>query len=240
MERVRSPRRTITYFVIPAILLLAIMLLLAGCGGGSKDRISVVGAGTGKAVPDEARVTVSVVTEAPTVQQATAPNNQATQAVMAALKGLGLDEKSMKTDVIEIYPNYSEPDTETGTSEIVGYTATTRITVSTKKVDMAGQIIETALAAGANTVDTLDMRTTAQAAAQAAGLKEAVDNARKKAEIAAKAAGRKLGKIVSVREIAPGELPYGAEAGGAGDGETTVSPGQNEYPVQARVTFELD
>jgi len=240
MGRTRNPRRAITYFVVPAILVLTITLLISGCNGGGKDRISVVGAGTGKAVPDEARVTVSVVTEAPTVQQATTPNNQTAQAVIAALKGLGLDEKSLKTDVIEIYPNYSDPGVEGGTSEIAGYTATSRITVSTNKVDMAGQIIETALAAGANTVDTLDMRTTAQAAAQSAGLKEAVDNARKKADVAAKSAGRKLGKIVSVREIAPGELPYGAEAGGAGDGGTTVSPGQNEFPVQARVTFELD
>ena len=238
MERVRSPHRAIVYLVV-ATLVLAAALLLAGCGGGGKDRISVVGAGTGRAVPDEVRVTVAVITDAPTVQKATAPNNQTTQAVINALKGLGLDEKSLKTDVVEITPNYSEPGPG-GTSTIVGYSVTNRVIVSTKKVDMAGQIIETALGAGANSVDTLEMKTTAQTTAQSAGLKEAVDNARKKAEVAAGAAGRKLGKIISVREIAPGELPYGTEAGGAGDGTTPVSPGQNEFPVQARVTFELD
>lgn len=238
MKRDRNMRRVPTYSVIAVALVLAVAVLLAGCDGGGKERISVVGVGVGKAVPDEARVTVAVVTEAPTAAKATGPNSQTVQAVINALKGIGLDDSSLQTEVVEITPNYSEPGPG-GTSTIVSYTATNRIIVSTKKVDMAGQIIETALAAGANTVDTLDMRTTAQAAAQAAGLKQAVDNARKKAEVAALAAGRKLGKIVSVREIAPGELPYGTEAGGAGDG-TTISPGQNEFPVQARVTFELD
>ena len=223
-------------YVLPLVLVVS-LVATAGCGGGaSKERVTVQGTGVGKASADEARVTVAVVTDAETVQQAVDPNNQKVQAVLAALKGLGLDDKSLKTETVEVYPEYSQPEFEDETEEIIGYSATNRIRVTTKKVDMAGQIIETALAAGANSVDTLEMVTTAEAAAQAAGLKEAINNARKKAEAAAAASGRKLGKVVSVSEET-GYEPLGGA--GAGEGEVPVTTGQNEFTVQVRVTFEL-
>jgi len=232
----KSGSRKALLYVLPLVLVVS-LVAVSGCGGGaSKERVTVLGTGVGKASADEARVTVAVVTDAETVQQAVAPNNQKVQAVLAALKGLGLDDKSLKTETVEVYPEYSQPEFEGETEEIIGYSATNRIRVTTKKVDMAGQIIETALAAGANSVDTLEMVTTAKAAAQAAGLKEAINNARKKAEAAAAASGRKLGKVVSVLEET-GYEPIGGA--GAGDGEVPVTTGQNEFTVQVRVTFEL-
>jgi uncharacterized protein YggE len=230
-------------YVLSAVLVIvAVALVVVGCGGGtSKERISVTASGVGNAQPDEARVTVAVVTEAATVQQATAQADQVAQGVIGALKGLGLDEKSIKTETVEIYPNYSEPGSEGGTSEISGYTATNRIAVTTKKVDTVNQIIQTAIAAGANSVDTLEMVASEEEVAEAIGLEKAVKNARKKAEVAAKACGRKLGKVISVTDIT--QAPYyeeGGYTGGAGNVETAIAPGQNEYRVEARVVFELE
>lgn len=234
-----------TAFFILLAAIIASVVFLAGCGEGgvSPQKITVEGSGIGTSVPDEARVTVAVVTEGKTANDATTPNNQKTQAVIDALKAIGLEEKSLKTEAIDIQPKYSQD----GTMKIVGFTASNRIRVTTKKLEMLGQIMETALAAGANTIDTLDMIATAQEKAKAAALGEAVKNARSKARVAAKEAGRKLGRVITIEEKSaiepyPGyyeEMKGFAAHGGISAG-VPVSPGQAEFHVQAKVVFELE
>jgi len=167
--------------------------------------------------------------------------------VIGALKGIGLDKKALKTEAVDIQPKYSDPGAQgQGAPNIVGYTATNRIRVTTKKVDMLGQIIDTAVTAGANTVDTMSMIATARVKAEADGLEQAIDNARKKARSAAKAAGRKLGRVIKITEQGVGPLESSPETWGmsslcmVGGPIMPVAPGQNEYEeVTATVVFRL-
>lgn len=245
MSRSSSGSKRASVLVLACVLVAVLAVVAAGCGGSgsAKERVTVTGSGIGKTVPDEVRVTVAVVTDGKTVSEATTPNNQKAQAVIDALKGIGLGEKAIKTEAVDIQPKYSEPGTKGGTRNIVGYTATNRIRVTTKQVDKLGQVIETAVAAGANTVDTLEMVATARQKAEADGLALAVKDARVKAEAAAKAAGRELGDVVTVSELGveqPSPESYMAPPPSmAMTVRVPVSPGQNEYTVSAKVVFEL-
>lgn len=245
MDRTFSRRRGVAAGVFTFALVVILAAVVTGCGGGgsAKKSVTVTGTGIGRTVPDQARITVAVVTDGKTVSEATAPNNQKAQAVIDALKGTGLQAKEIKTEAVVIQPKYSEPGAEGGTPTIVGYTATNRIRVSTKQVEKLGQIIETAVAAGANTVDTLEMVATARKKAEAEGLAEAVKDARAKALAAAKAAGRELGDVVTVRELGVEQPYYAPEVSSAYGGvllsAMPVSTGQNEYQVSAKVVFEL-
>lgn len=229
--------------IVLVILSLSLVVWRVGCGGKSKNRITTNGTGIGRATPDEARLSVAVVTEAPTAQEAMAQNTEKAQAVMEALKKVDLDEKSLKTEVVDVGPKYSEPAPGEEPT-IVGYTATNRVRVVTKNLDKIGEIIGAAMASGANEVDALEMMTAEAGAAQAEALKKAIKSARNKAEAAASASGRKLGKVVSIVETSTMEIPdwtpRSIYAGAVPlESEPPISPGQNDFHVEAKVVFEL-
>ncbi|MDD5748329.1 MAG: SIMPL domain-containing protein [Actinomycetota bacterium] len=231
-------------FSLPVILLLAtsslILFAMSGCGGPIREKITIEGTGVGKAVPDEARITLSVVTDGKTVQEASGPTNEKTKAVVDAIKALGVEEKSIRTEALLVTPKRDDK------GKIVGYTATNSIRVTTKKIDLLGQIIETSLNAGANDVSTLDMRVAEKEKAEEEGLRKAIENARRKAEVAAKTSGRRLGKVIQISQIyatttaidgvVDAIQPYEALTE---IGAPPIQPGENEFTVTANVVFEL-
>jgi len=240
-ERLRSKN-----FVLPAIFsatLIILLLLMSGCGGPIREKINISGTGVGKAVPDEARIALSVENDGKTVKEASEPTNTKTKAVIDAIKALGVEEKSIKTEALLITPKRQNPD---GTGKIIGYTARNSIRVTTKKIELMGQIIEAALNAGANDVSTLDMRVTEREKAEEIGLRKAIENARSKAEVAAKASGRKVGKVIQITQVSAypstdGAVEYYAAPyiKSLSPGVAPIQPGENEFTVEANVVFEL-
>ena len=179
----------------------------------------------------------------PPVLRYLSPDSEITDFQIRAFGKVGLDEKSLKTEVVDVGPKYSEP-APGEEHTIVGYTATNRVRVVTKNLDKIGEIIGAAMASGANEVDALEMITAEAGVAQAEALKKAIKSARNKAEAAASASGRKLGKVVSIVETSTMEIPdwtpgYKSVGAGVPGLESPISPGQNDFQVEAKVVFEL-
>ena len=77
-----------------------------------KNTIAVSGTGEISAKPDLAVVSLMVVNEAKTVQEAMAENTKRMNNVIEEMKNLGIEEKDLKTASYNIYPRYEyERDT---------------------------------------------------------------------------------------------------------------------------------
>ena len=207
---------------------------------------SLVSAGQGEAkiTPDRVSVLVNVQTRALTAAAAAAENAQRTRAVLDALGRLGLAKDQLGTEGFTAYPEVRY-DKDGGSPKVTGYVVTNSVRAESKRVDQAGAIIDAALGAGANMINSLSFyaESIEEPRRQAIGL--AVASARADAEAMALAAGGSLGGLIELSTQGPTVPPRPmfdlAQARGkvAMAEQTPINPGQqtvNVY-VSARWAF---
>jgi uncharacterized protein YggE len=110
--------------------------------------VQAVGSSTVNVTPDQAQLTVGVVTQGATAQEAGQSNSVLATAVQNALKGLIGTAGTIQTVGYSISPRYSNGNTPT----IIGYTASNTVQVTTTNLSIIGSLIDTANQAGANNV----------------------------------------------------------------------------------------
>lgn len=198
--------------------------------------------GTGKAtaIPNTAQLSLGVSKTAKSITDAQNQANAVINKLTADLKSLGILETDIKTTNYSVYPNY---DYISGRQVTNGYTVSQNLEVKVKQIDKANSAIDIATSDGANIVGglsfILDDKTQKDLEDQAR--KEAVTNAKEKAQKLADAAGIKLGKIVDVQENNGSAVPvYRAmmAAGGGLDEKTDISPGENTVEITVTLSFE--
>lgn len=160
--------------------------------------ITVAGTGTVEAAPDMATLMIGVTTQGATAAEALAENSKATDAVIARLTASGVEARDMQTSNLSINPNWTGYDSSTPT--IAGYVASNMLTVRVRKLDTTGAILDAAVADGANTLNGMTFGLADPEPAYDEARKEAVADARDKAELLALAAGVKLGQVVSISD----------------------------------------
>jgi uncharacterized protein YggE len=232
--------------------LLVIVCTLMVCSGAvlaqdSPDRIvhpsiRVTGDATVTVKPDQAEISIGVVTQAQTAQLAAAQNAQKQDAVIAELRkslGAGAD---IKTISYSLSPNYRYPK-EGGQPTITGYTASNVVQVKTTNLDQVGKVIDLATGSGANTIQALRFTLKDEAAARAQALRDASIKARSKAEAIAAALGLKIQRILRVEEGGPTTRPmeYGAELQvlRAQAPSTPIEAGSIDVRATVTVTVEI-
>lgn len=201
--------------------------------------------GTGRVfvVPDIAIVSIGVTSRAPTAAEALAANSTDLNQVIATIEAESVARGDIGTQGFSIFPVYEQPPENSTTTEppkIVGYQVTNEVRVTIRDISNSGAILDKVVGAGANqvngiTFDSADRRTPADAA-----LADAVADARRQAEIMAKAAGVRLVRIVNVNAssgiMEPMMARYDmAEAAAS----TPVMPGQREVNANANVSWEI-
>lgn len=206
------------------------------------DTFSVSGEGKITMVPDIAIVTVGVTAQGSSVSRIQQELNTKMNGIIEAVKKTGVDQKDIKTSHYNISPTY---DYSSGTNRITGYQADSNLTIKVRKIDNANAVIDAATSNGANEVGgvTFDVDDKTKAENQAREL--AVNDAKSKADAAARAAGFKLGRVIHYSEgggSAPRPVMYDAkmaipEAGGGVP--TQVEPGTSELTVNVTLSYEL-
>ncbi len=188
--------------IFPAALFALFMMLALAApkalAAENPPMISVDGRGAVEAAPDQADITLGVVTRAEAAEEAQAENRAAVGRVLRALKELGLDERDIKTDDYAFRPDYRH--TEDGQSVAVGYTASNMIRVRIQDLALVGPTVDAALANGANTVHALDFSVRDTDALRRAALGAAVRDAKEKAKILADALGKRIVGVQHVSE----------------------------------------
>ena len=195
------------------------------------DTVSVTGTGSVDAVPDRAEVSAGVETRAATAKAALTANGAAMQKVIAALRANG--GKDVTTQTVSLSSAYGD------NGQANGFVASNVASAETS-LDGAGALIDAAVAAGANTIYGPSLSRSDADALYRQALAKAVDDAKARAEILAKAAGRSLGRVTAIAESgSAAPVPYAAKASAAQDSTPVVS-GSEETTASVSVTFELD
>ena len=219
-------------------LILALMLL--GSCALAERTLTVQGVGTVKVDANLVGISLGVREMATDVRTAQTTVNAKLDKVIEALNGMGDVVETISTNSIGIYPNYSYEDS--GIEAVSSYTAYNNLYVTLKDADAAGACIDTAFAAGANSLDYVDFSTVGSEEASDKALALAVESARHKAEVLAAAAGVQLGGVIEIRD----GVDYGFDSNAAyarteeaADGDTTVMASQQTVSASVTVTFAL-
>jgi uncharacterized protein YggE len=240
----------------------------------SPSTLSITSTSTTEVRPDRLSITVGVETNGTTAQEAVSENANVTGQVITALSGLGITEDRIETSSYSVSPIYEyiqppepciqiyppPPGCETR-QNIIGYRATNTVTVtldvpffrvaaeSVPDVN-AGQVIDAAVGAGANRVDSVTFFISPDRQEEIRGtlIGEAISNARQRANIAAEALQMTITGVFSA-EINPIDFPVYTvslrETGAAGEAADAVStptqilPGEQEVSTTVRVIFYI-
>jgi len=199
--------------------------------------------GTGRVIlaPDVADLRIGVSVQRATVRAARADAAKVMTAVIAALKKVGLADADVQTSGITLQPQY---DYSNGAApRLIGYQFSNSLTVTVRKLDVLGDAIDDALAAGATSLDSVTFRVDDETKAEAQARTAAMADAKTKAQALASAAGVSIQGVSSITEsIAPIPYPVVYDRGAAGAAvdkqvSTPVQPGTNEVSVTVAVAY---
>jgi uncharacterized protein len=209
----------------------------AGTPAGSVNGITVTGVGNATGTPSELQLSLSVSTQAASVSTALNAADQDMNRVRGALRAHGVADADLQTSGMSIQPQ----DSQGGT--VAGYQVTESLTATLRHMSGAGAAITAASNAGGNAtrIDGVSLAlsdssngllTTARASAMA--------DARDRAAQYATAAGRTLGRVISISEGQTPIVPVPYAAGGAAAAApppVPVSPGTQQVSVTVTVTY---
>jgi uncharacterized protein YggE len=205
--------------------------------------ITVVGVGKVSLVPDIARINVGAEARASTVAEAKVEVDRQIDAIMAVLKELGVADKDIQTSHYGIYferEPYPLPAREGGPAlEGQGvYHVSNMLEVTVRDVNLAGDVLDGVVEAGANQVYGVTFTVSDDSKWQSEARKNAVADARARAEELAALTGVTLGEVQIVSEViggGPVPIAYAERAMGGGG----IAPGELEMSTQVQVTFAI-
>jgi uncharacterized protein len=204
--------------------------------------ISVSGEANVSVAPDLAQVEGGVTSEAKTAREASEANNAAMGKVLLALKGAGIDEKDYQTSRLSLQPQYAPATPNRNTPQISGYRASNRITIKVRDVTKVANVIDTLVGAGANEIGGINFIVTQASKALDEARGKAVADARRKAEIYAKAAGVMLGEAINITEEGAAPPPVFRSkmaAPMAVNSSAPVAPGEEQLSITVNVTWAI-
>lgn len=163
----------------------------------TRSQIVVSATGEVRITPDRATIQLGVETQAKTAAAASAENNRKQTAVLTAIKALGIPASSITTSNYSVSPVQRWDDKERKTV-IDGYQVSNIVVVIVAKIEQTGSVIDAALAGGANRVAGLSFELADPSKAREEAITKAVSQARREADVAAKAAGGVIGELIEL------------------------------------------
>jgi uncharacterized protein len=227
-----------------AAVVLALAAAVAFAGVGRPDSatsaakptggITVNGTGTITSVPDEATFTVGVQTQGSSAREALASNSEQMRQVIAAVRSAGVAKDDVQTQDVSVSANYSEQN------RIDGYTANNSVLVTIHGLSSAGKVLDAASNAGANQVYGPTLSRSDEEKLRTKALRDAVADARQKAEALAAAAGVGLGRVTAITEGSSGGAePYYASDMRLAKADAPIEPGTQDIQATVTVTFAI-
>lgn len=231
-------------------LVIVIIILAAGQKTGDiivneaqqRNTISVSDSYTLDIEPDQAELYIRVETKGKTALEAQQENNRISGNVIAALKSDGIKNEEIETVGYYLNPDYNW---EEGRSEIVGYTQSHTIKVTTGRIDKVGTLLDDVVKAGANTIERISytLSNDRRRDAMSDALEKAAGKAREKADSIAKTVGVKIVKVVTVSESNVAYTPYDyypiVKAAGMAETAAPVMPQNVGVTAYISIIYEI-
>ncbi|MBI5130891.1 MAG: SIMPL domain-containing protein [Rhodopseudomonas palustris] len=200
--------------------------------------ITVTGEARKSVAPDIAQIEAGVSNIAKTARAAAEANNLAMGKVLLELKNTGIDGKDIQTSRLSIQPQYASSN-RPGPSEINGYQASNMVTVQVRDIARVAGLIDTLVQVGANEIRGVGFRVTNSSKVLDEVRAAAVEDARRKAEIYARAAGVTLGApLLIAEESQPGAVPM-RKMVMAQSADAPVAPGEETLSVIVLVSWAI-
>lgn len=229
-------------------LLIVIVLLIAALVGeafyyrsghsstSGRRTITVTGSGSVIGQPDTVNFQIGVQTIKPTATASLSANNTEVASLESTLVRNGVTKKDLQTSGLDIYANTSH-------GVITGFTVTNTLEVTLHDVAKAGGAIDAAANAVGNDVqfNGVSLSMSNQSSYLAAARAKALAHAATTAAQLARAAGEKLGPLVSVvdHENQSSSIVYPGRFATANGAATSILPGTQTISVTVTAVFQL-
>ncbi|GHV27910.1 SIMPL domain-containing protein [Clostridia bacterium] len=234
-----------------AILAIMILALLSTTGAAFADgaEMTVNGTAVVSVEPDFAEITSGYSADNRDVRVAQQEAAEKMNAILAALKTLGIEDKDIMTsdfsvDSVYDYGDYSAP-------KIVGYRVTNNVTIVVRDIANVADVLNACFDAGANQSYGLIFRTSKEGEIYRTALAEAIKVARLKADVMAEASGMTVSKITEINEISHSVIQWTSSAASnvrmdlAGDSKAfglgdTIMSGALDITARVELHFKAD
>jgi uncharacterized protein YggE len=269
LESFQTDKRIRTFAALVLIMLSLYLLFAAlselksyryiGSGVAATNTINVSGEGEVFAVPDTATFSVTVQETAKDVETAQTAATTKGNAIIAYLKGQGIDEKDIQTTDYSVNPQYEYQNTACagssggttiycppGKQVLTGFEVSQTLTVKVRDTSKAGALLSGVGSKGASSVSGLSFTVDDQDALEAQARDKAIQSAKAKAEVLAKSLGVSIVRVVGFNEnqnypIYAQKATFSMAADSAGNPAPSpeIPVGQNKITSNVNVTYEI-
>src|SRR5215475_3268812 len=193
--------------------------------------------------PDQATVRLGIVRQSANAQAAQEQASAAAQEILNAIGKFGVPSSQIQTMRLVLSPVYAprSPDSRDA-PRIVAYNATNTVSVRLENLSQVGPVIDAGLKAGANQLEGVQFGLRNDLPSRQQALKQAVEEARSKAQTMADALRVNLAEVLEASEggvtiLADSEPLAGRVMALAAD--TPVSPGQIRVTANVTVRYRI-
>ena len=196
-----------------------------------------------RVAPDMANITLGVMTEGKTAQEAMQQNAAKMTQVVAALRRAGIAERDIQTSNLNLNAQYQYRENQPPV--LVGYQASNNVTVRVLDLNRLGSAIDAVVSAGANQIHSIGFGLQDPKAAEDEARRRAVAALQSKANLYAEATGYRLNRLVNLTEGGgyaappPRPMPMLARAEMAQDASTPVQGGELVVRIDISGMFQL-
>lgn len=195
----RRPRHTLAA-VLALALAAALPAPLLADTASTQRTLTVSGEGRAEAVPDMATITLGMTAEAPTAAEALRETSAAIAAALMALDAAGIAPRDRQTTGLSLSPVWDHGRNTNRPPQIIGYRASNGLSVRVRELSALGELLDLVVADGANQLAGLTFSLSDPVPAMDEARRNAVADARRKAELYAEAAGVTLGPLLRLSE----------------------------------------
>ncbi len=204
-------------------------------------RLDVVATGEVTRVPDLIRITAGVMTQAPTASEAIRQNAAQLERIRAALRRARVAERDIQTASISLQPEFRYA--ENRTPEFVGYRASNQLSLRFRETQGIGAVLDALVTAGANQIEGPNLTVERPEAALDEARTVALRNAQSRAELYARALGKRVRRVLAVTEsgaVLNDPRPMMRTMDAQAVSNVTVAPGEQTLGVTLTVSYELE
>jgi uncharacterized protein YggE len=219
---------------LPVLLIIAAGI--AACPAQAADKlVTVTGEATVAIAPDAAVIRIGVNSQGKTAREASDANAKQMTSVLAAIKDAGVADRDVQTSRLSLQPQY-DPN-KSGTARLLGFQVTNQLTVKIHDIDKLPTFLDRAIAAGANEMSGIEFVVSEQSKLLDQARDDAITDGHRKAELYAKAAGARIGQVLSIVEEGSSAPPRPVQAMRAAG--VPIAPGEQTLRAVVTVTYAL-
>lgn len=231
----------------PAVLSIAMLAFAIPSFAADASSVAVIevnGTGDARTTPDVAYLSLQIETHATTASECSAKNAALAQKVVQALKAKLAGKGTVLTGDYSLNPEYNEPAPRQK-PVITGYSAQNTITVETTNLEVLGGLIDDAIAAGANRINSLNFGLRDDTKARQDAITIASKDAQAQAQALATSLNVKLKRVVkasTIQERTP-IMPMqrmGMAAMAAVSAPTPIEASQISVSATVSLTYEIE